>query len=140
MKKSFFGLFLAVMAVCSLALTSCHEKDPKVETPSEYYVVGSVYDAETGSVISNATVTLDGVAVSSTFKVKLNSYVPSVTVAASAEGYVAASRTVSIDKLAEFQTIQTIQISQLSLYWYSGHLLRVQSWMLRLLRLCSTSV
>jgi len=104
MKKTIFGL-MAILAVCSFVLTSCYDKDPVEKNPSQYYVVGSVYDAETGNVISNATVTLDGKSVSSTFKVKLDSYVPSVTVAASAEGYVAASRTVSIDKLDEYNQV-----------------------------------
>ena len=100
MKKSFFGfsakVAMAVLAVCSFVLTSCYEKSPVAKTPSEYHVVGSVYDAETGKVITEAKVTLDGKSVSSTFNMKLSSYVPSVTVAATAEGYLPGSRTVSI--------------------------------------------
>ena len=84
MKKSFFGfsakVAMAVLAVCSFVLTSCYEKSPVAKTPSEYHVVGSVYDAETGKVITEAKVTLDGKSVSSTFNMKLSSYVPSVTV------------------------------------------------------------
>lgn len=105
MKKSLFVLTMAVMAVCSFVFTSCYDKPVSPKVPSVYYVVGSVYDAQTGEVINNATVTLDGKAVSSTFNVKLDSYVPSVTVAASAEGYVPASRTVSIDKLDEYNQV-----------------------------------
>lgn len=104
MKKTIFGL-MAILAVCSFVLTSCYEKDPVKKNPSEYYVIGSVYDAETGNVISNATVTLDGKSVSSTFKVKLDAYVPSVTVSASAEGYVAVTRTVAIEKLNDYNQI-----------------------------------
>ena len=90
MKKSFFGfsakVAMAVLAVCSFVLTSCYEKSPVAKTPTEYYVIGSVYDAVTGDVISGANVTLDGKSVSSTFNVKLSGYVPSVTVTAKAEG------------------------------------------------------
>ena len=100
MKKSFFGfsakVAMAVLAVCSFVLTSCYEKSPIAKTPSEYHVVGSVYDAETGKVISDAKVTLDGQSVSSTFNIKLSGYVSSVTVAATAEGYLPGSRTVAI--------------------------------------------
>ena len=102
MKKTLFVLAMAVLTVCSVVLTGCYPKPVPQQTPTEYYVLGSVYDAQTGQVISNATVTLDGKSVGSTFNVKLDSYVPSVTVAASAEGYVPASRTVAIEKLAEY--------------------------------------
>jgi hypothetical protein len=108
MKKTLFVLAMAVLTVCSVVLTGCYHKPVPQQTPSEYYVVGSVYDAQTGQVISNATVTLDGKSVGTTFNVKLDSYVPSVTISASAEGYVAASRTVSIEKLAEYNQVSYI--------------------------------
>ena len=102
MKKSFFGfsakVAMAVLAVCSFVLTSCYEKSPVAKTPTEYHVIGSVYDAVTGDVISGANVTLDGKSVSSTFNVKLSGYVPSVTVTATAEGYMPGARTVTIAK------------------------------------------
>ena len=54
MKKSFFGfsakVAMAVLAVCSFVLTSCYEKSPGAKTPTEYHVIGSVYDAVTGEV------------------------------------------------------------------------------------------
>jgi hypothetical protein len=96
---------MAVMAVCSFVLTSCYEKPVSQKTPSEYYVMGTVYDAETGQVISNATVTVAGKSVSSTFNFKLDTYVPAVTVVASAEGYVTASRTFGIEKLADYNQV-----------------------------------
>lgn len=105
MKKTLFILTMAVMAVCSFVLTSCYEKPVSQKTPSEYYVMGTVYDAETGQVISNATVTVGGKSVSSTFNVKLDGYVPGITVVASAEGYVTASRTFTITKLEEYNQV-----------------------------------
>lgn len=105
MKKTLFILTMAVMAVCSFVLTSCYEKPVSQKTPSEYHVMGTVYDAETGQVISNATVTVGGKSVSSTFDVKLDGYVPAITVVASADGYVTASRTFTITKLAEYNQV-----------------------------------
>ena len=50
MKKSLFGfsakVAMAVLAVCSFVLTSCYEKTPVAKTPSEYYVVGTVYSVD----------------------------------------------------------------------------------------------
>ena len=105
MKKTLFILTMAVMAVCSFVLTSCYDKPVSQKTPSEYHVMGTVYDAETGQVISNATVTVGGKSVSSTFDLKLDGYVPAITVVASAEGYVTASRTFAITKLAEYNLV-----------------------------------
>ncbi|MBR2438109.1 MAG: hypothetical protein IKB26_03645, partial [Bacteroidales bacterium] len=114
MKKSFFGfsakVAMAVLAVCSFVLTSRYEKSPIAKTPSEYHVVGSVYDAETGKVISDAKVTLDGQSVSSTFNIKLSGYVSSVTVAATAEGYLPGSRTVAIQKLGDYNQVSVTSV------------------------------
>lgn len=114
MKKSFFGfsakVAMAVLAVCSFVFTSCYEKTPIAKTPTEYHVIGSVYDAETGKVITDAKVTLDGKSVSSTFNVKLSGYVSSVTVSATAEGYMPGSRTVSIQKMDEYNQVSVTSV------------------------------
>lgn len=109
MKKSLFGfsakVAMAVLAVCSFVLTGCYEKTPVAKTPSEYYVVGTVYSVDADgnyAKISGATVTVDGKSVSNPFEVKLDGYKSSVVVTASAEGYVQGSRTVAITKLADY--------------------------------------
>lgn len=110
MKKSLFGftakVAMAVLAVCSFVLTSCYEKTPIAMTPSEYYVVGTVYayDAETEgyTVLSGASVTLDGKAVSNPFNEKLGGYASEVTVMATAEGYKPGKITKKITKLADY--------------------------------------
>ncbi len=109
MKKSLFGfsakVAMAVLAVCSFVLTSCYEKTPVAKTPSEYYVVGSVYDAVTGDVISGATVTVAGKTVSSTFNIKLDAYQPSVQIIATAPGYARGERVVEIQELAQYNQL-----------------------------------
>ena len=109
MKKSIFGfgakVAMAVLAVCSFVLTSCYEKTPVAKTPSEYYVIGTVYGIDADGnykLLNNATVTVDGKTVSNPFNVKLDTYKTTVAVTATADGYVAGSRTVAIAKLAEF--------------------------------------
>ena len=109
MKKSLFGfsakVAMAVLAVCSFVLTSCYEKTPVAKIPSEYYVVGTVYgiDAEGNqTVLTGAKVTVDGKSVSNPFEVKLDGYKASVEVSATAEGYVAGKRNVTISKVGEF--------------------------------------
>lgn len=111
MKKSFFGftakVAMAVLAVCSFVLTSCYEK--AAPTPVEepvYYVVGTVYDAATSSAIADATVTVNGSAVTlsnGSFTSKLSGP-GAVTVAAEAEGYVSVSRTVQVVAVGNNQT------------------------------------
>lgn len=113
MKKSLFGfsakIAMAVLAVCSVVLTSCYQKP--VPTPDEdpvYYVTGTVYDATTSAAI-NATVTVDGKAVS----VNNGSFLQeiagpgSVTVAAEAAGYVSVSRTVQVVAVGKNQVSVT---------------------------------
>jgi hypothetical protein len=114
MKKSFFGfgakVAMAVLAVCSFVLTSCYEKTPLAKTPSEYYVIGTVYGIDADGnykLLNNATVTVDGKTVSNPFNVKLDTYKTAVAVTATADGYVAGSRTVAITKLAEFNQVST---------------------------------
>ena len=105
MKKSFFGL-MAFAAVCAFVLTGCYEKSPNEKTPSEYYVLGTVYDAETGNAITDdITVIVEGKSVGNVFKLKLSGYVPTVTVSASAVGYVPASRTIPIEKLNDYNQV-----------------------------------
>ena len=113
MKKSFFGfsakIAMAVLAVCSFVLTSCYEKPaPIVEEEPEYYVTGTVYDVTTSAAI-NATVTVNGKAVSvsgGSFLEKLDGP-GSVTVAAEAAGYVAVSRTIQVVKVGKNQVSVT---------------------------------
>lgn len=114
MKKSIFGfgakVAMAVLAVCSFVLTSCYEKTPVAKTPSEYYVIGTVYGIDADGnykLLNNATVTVDGKTVSNPFNVKLDTYKTTVAVTATADGYVAGSRTVAIAKLAEFNQVST---------------------------------
>ena len=109
MKKSLFGfsakVAMAVLAVCSFVLTSCYEKTPVAKVPSEYYVVGAVYgiDAEGNqTVLTGANVIVDGKSVSNPFEVKLDGYKSSVEVSATAEGYVAGKRNVTIKKIGDF--------------------------------------
>ncbi len=114
MKKSFLGfgakVAMAVLAVCSFVLTGCYEKTPVAKTPSEYYVIGTVYGIDADGnykLLNNATVMVDGKAVSNPFNVKLDTYKTTVAVSAKADGYVAGSRTVAITKLAEFNQVST---------------------------------
>ena len=114
MKKSFFGfgakVAMAVLAVCSFVLTSCYEKQaPVKEEAPVYYVVGTVYDATTSSVIADANVTVNGAAVTlsnGSFTSKIAGP-GAVAVAAEAEGYVAVSRTVQVVAVGNNQTSVT---------------------------------
>ena len=110
MKKSFFGfsakVAMAVLAVCSFVLTSCYEKSPIAKTATSYRVVGTVYavNLETGvqEVLSGAQITVDGKsATSNPFTIELSQYVPSVTVVASAPGYLKGEKTVKIEKIGD---------------------------------------
>lgn len=118
MKKSLFGfsakIAMAVLAVCSVVLTSCYQKsEPRVDEDPVYYVTGTVYDATTSAVI-DADVTVNGKAVT----VNGGSFLQeidgpgAVTVAAEAEGYVAVSRTVQVVKVGMNQvSITTADIA-----------------------------
>ncbi len=114
MKKSFFGfsakVAMAVLAVCSFVLTSCYEKSPIAKTPTTYKVVGTVYavNMETGAYtqLNDAQVTVGGKAVTGNpFSVVLDSYAKTVTVVATAPGYLKAERTVEINKLGDYNRI-----------------------------------
>lgn len=104
MKKSFFGfsakVALAVLAVCSFALTSCYEKSqPAPQEEPVFWVVGTVYDAATSQTL-NADVTVGSASVSGpSFAVKVNgskTEVTKISVSAKMEGYKDASREVSV--------------------------------------------
>ncbi|MBQ7772877.1 MAG: DUF3869 domain-containing protein [Bacteroidales bacterium] len=102
MKKSLFGLgakvAMAVLAVCSFALTSCYEKStPVVDQEPIYYVVGTVYDAATSQALAaNVTVNSNSVTVTNGSFITKVSAAGAVTVAAEAEGYYPVSRTVQV--------------------------------------------
>lgn len=109
MKKSLFGLgakvAMAVLAVCSFALTSCYEKStPNVDQDPIYYVVGTVYNAATSEAL-DAAVTVNGNAVtvtSGSFITKVSA-AGAVTVAAEADGFYPVSRTVQVAPAAKNQ-------------------------------------
>jgi len=68
MKSNVFGhsakLALAILVFCGGLLTSCYQKediDIPSSAPAEYYIAGTITDANTGALVSAATVTVGGV-------------------------------------------------------------------------------
>lgn len=113
MKSNLFGysakLALAVLAVCGTMFTSCYESDDadKISLPGfgtpEYYVAGTITDANTGSLLSSATVTVDGANVvtdNATFKQKISSYTDAaIKVVVSANGYFTVTKNVYLNEV-----------------------------------------
>ena len=75
MKSKLFGLgakmALALLAV-GMTVTSCYDSEnvdiiqPDQPVAPKYYIAGNITDAETGDIVTNATVTIDGTAVTLT--------------------------------------------------------------------------
>ena len=113
MKSKLFGFgaksALYLMAICGALFTSCYEKeeiDVDPVAPAAYYVIGSVSNGSNGQSM-NATVTVDGVAVTLTngaFIKKVDYKEAGYVVAATADGFYPVTRTVYCVAVAEGQT------------------------------------
>lgn len=117
MKRNFFGMnakvALAVLAVCSTALTSCYEKEeidttkPVPAPAAIYFVAGSITDLTTGEAITPTTLTITGATETATpatsFKVKAAANA-TVKVTVEKAGYYTASKTVFVGVAADGTT------------------------------------
>ena len=108
MKSKLFGLgakmALALLAV-GMTVTSCYDSEnvdiiqPDQPVAPKYYIAGNITDAETGDIVTNATVTIDGTAVTLTNgafnqEVSVGDAGASFVVAVVADGYRDVSRTI----------------------------------------------
>lgn len=108
MKSKLFGLgakmALALLAV-GMTVTSCYDSEnvdiiqPDQPVAPKYYIAGNITDAETGDIVTNATVTIDGDEVTLTNgafnkEVSVGDAGASFVVAVVADGYRDVSRTI----------------------------------------------
>ncbi|NDV58372.1 DUF3869 domain-containing protein [Bacteroides sp. 519] len=109
MKSSFFGssakTALAILAVCGTVFTSCYEKEGIDTLPlgePEYYVAGTITDANTGSALKATTITVGSKSVGtkvSTFKADVTYTTDAISVEVKADGYVSVTKQVYLNKV-----------------------------------------
>lgn len=112
---------MAVLAVCSVFMTACYEKpEPTpapVPVPAAYHITGTVSDGATGAVVENASVKVDGKAVTLTkgsFKVQMAGP-GTYTIVVTADGYMDVTRTVQLVEVADDQvSIASVDIALFS--------------------------
>lgn len=125
-KKTLFSginarLALAIVALTGVFLTGCYKDDGldvngglgEIVLPAASYTVnGTIFDAKTGAAITDAKVTVDPslktVVTGNSFTSEVSAGEVKITI--TAENYVTAERTVTIDKIAAGQTVVYPQI------------------------------
>lgn len=126
MKSRLFGhsakVALAILAVCGGLLTSCYEKDDVIGTP-KYIIAGTITNTA-GDPITGATVTIGGVAVSTSahkFTKEVTYTTQAIPVVVSATSYVTYTTDVTLTKVEAGVSTETLNVVLVSDDTHDAH-------------------